>query len=192
MTAIRVRGPSVVGLGLRTLVLGLVLATGLSLGGFDAAAQDDLLGAVDTSQPIEITANTLEIEQGLGLAVFSGNVSAVQGDMILRAETLKVYYRTNDASDPEIDAEERISRIEADGQVHFATPTESARGKRGTYDVEGRTITMTGGVMLTRGDNVLRGNRLELNLATGRSKLFGNGESGDRVHGLFVPDDTEQ
>jgi lipopolysaccharide export system protein LptA len=187
-----VRGSSVVGPGFRALVLGPVLATGLSLGGFYAAAQDDVLGAVDTLQPIEITADTLEIEQGLGLAVFSGNVNAVQGDMILRAETLKVYYRTNDASDPEIDAQGRISRIEADGQVHFATPTESARGKLGTYDVEGRTITLTGGVVLTRGDNVLRGNRLELNLATGRSKLFGDGEGGDRVRGLFVPDDTEQ
>ena len=190
--AIRARGPKVVRPGLRAIVLGLILAAGSSLCGGLAAAQDDVLGAVDTSLPIEITADALEIEQGLGLAVFSGNVNAVQGEMILRAETLKVHYRTNDADDAEIDARGRISRIEASGDVFFATPTESARGDRGTYDVEGRTVTLAGGVVLTRGKNVLRGSRLELNLATGRSKLFSDGEDGERVRGLFVPDDAER
>ena len=50
----------------------------------------------DTSLPIEITADSLEVRQEEQIAVFRGNVDAVQGDLNLRADELTVYYRTGD------------------------------------------------------------------------------------------------
>ena len=77
-----------------------------------------------------------------------------------------------------------ISRIDATGGVRFATPGETAEGDAGVYDVDARRITLTGSVVLTRGDNVIRGEKLTLDLATGRSRI----ESSQRVRGLFQPE----
>jgi lipopolysaccharide export system protein LptA len=43
--------------------------------------------------------------------------------------------------------------------------------------------------MVTRGDSIIRGRRVVLNLVTGQSTVdSGDGEAGDgRVRGLFVP-----
>ena len=65
----------------------------------------------DTSLPIEITADSLEVQQEEQLAVFTGNVDAVQGELNLRADRLVVHYRTNAADS------NAIRLIEAFGNV---------------------------------------------------------------------------
>ncbi len=65
------------------------------------------------------------------------------------------------------------------------SPEETARGDAGVYDVEKRTILLEGQVVLTRGDNVLRGNRATVDLVSGRSVMAPT--AGEHVHGLFVP-----
>jgi len=139
----------------------------------------------DSSQPIEITADELEVQQEKQLATFSGNVQAVQGDIRLQAASLQVHYRAQDGN---AQVQGAISSIIARGEVFFSSPGQTAQGDSGIYDVDNSTITMEGKVVLTREDNVVRGNRLVLNLATGRSKVSGAPSgSGGRVRGLFVP-----
>ena len=140
-----------------------------------------------TEQPIEITADQLEVQQDRRLAIFRGNVLAIQGTMRLRAARLVVHYRPTKKGGS---AESGISSIEASGRVFFSTAEETAEGDSGVYDVDGGIVTLDRNVVLTRGDNVIRGNRLVLNLETGRSKVEGapaaSGKGG-RVRGLFVP-----
>jgi|SaaInlStandDraft_6_1057023.scaffolds.fasta_scaffold11517_3 lipopolysaccharide export system protein LptA len=139
----------------------------------------------DSSQPIEITADQLEVQQEKQLATFSGNVQAIQGDIRLQAASLQVHYW---AQDGDADVEGAISRIMAKGEVFFSSPGQTAKGDSGVYDVDKSLITLEGKVVLTREDNVIRGSRLVLNLATGRSKVSGAPSgSGGRVRGLFVP-----
>ena len=139
----------------------------------------------DATLPIEISADALEVQQELNLATFSGNVQVQQGAIRLRANVLKVHYRPQkgDAS-----VQGAISRIDAKGKVFFSSPGQTAQGDSSIYDVDKGLITMLGNVVLTRDKNVIRGNRLVLNLTTGRSKVEGAaGKSGGRVRGLFVP-----
>lgn len=139
----------------------------------------------DTSLPIEIAADALEVRQDQNLAIFSGNVLAQQGVIRLKAEVLEVHYRPQQG---EASVQGAISRIDAKGKVFFSAPGQTAQGDNGVYDVDKSLITMLGNVVLTRDKNVIRGNRLLLNLATGRSKVEGIvGQSGGRVRGLFVP-----
>jgi len=164
------------------LFLGLSAADGLAL-----AAADDPIRRRDTTLPIEITADQLDVEQKAGRATFRGSVNAVQGDMVLRAAVLEVFYRSTD--EPAAAALGAISRIEAEGDVFLSTPEETAEGDSGTYDVDKRTVTLAGKVVLTRGANVLRGARLVMDLDSGKSTLFSSGTGGSgRVRGLFVPD----
>ncbi len=155
----------------------------------EALAQESDLLKHDTAQPIEITADALEVQQDEGVAVFTGAVNAIQGDLVLRADILRVHYGPGGESNGGFPG--AISRIDAQGSVFFSTPSETAEGDTGVYDVGGGTITLVGGVILTRGKNVLSGSRLELSLATGRSRLYSDGVDGEgRVRGLFVPEDT--
>ena len=167
----------------------MVAAALLALGAGAGWAQESAGVRYDTTQPIEITADALEVRQDQGIAVFTGTVSAIQGDLVLRADTLRVHYRRGDESDAGFPG--AISRIDAQGGVFFSTPSENAKGDNGVYDVGKGTITLVGAVVLTRGKNVLSGSRLELSLATGRTKLYSDGADGDgRVRGLFVPEES--
>jgi lipopolysaccharide export system protein LptA len=175
----------------------------MALGGL-AQAQAPLGRAQNSDQPIEITSDILEVEQDKQLAIFSGNVDAVQGDIRLRADQLRVFYRQDnksgsDAKQPAgraggassggADAS-AISRIDALGQVFVSSLDETAKGDRGVYDVERRVIVIEGRVVLTRGKNVLRGDKATMNLDTGRSVM--DAVPGARVRGLFVPSERTQ
>lgn len=140
----------------------------------------------DTDQPIEINADSLEVEQNQQVATFRGNVDAVQGDIRLRADELKVHYR--DGGGNGSGTAGAIVRIDAVGNVFVSSPAETAQGDSGVYDIDNREITLVGQVVLTRGENVLRGERLVLNMATGRSRIESGGQrGGERVRGIFTP-----
>ncbi|WP_372018032.1 LptA/OstA family protein [Tistrella mobilis] len=192
-------------LALLVTALGSAAAVIPVLAPVPAAAQSAIrTSSIDTSQPIEITAqDSLEWADVERVATFRGEVKAVQGTMTLYADTLKVHVAQPGArgakqAPPQAgqsegqqggglaDAAGEISKIEADGHVQIITPNESARGDVGVYDVNKGMITLTGAVKLTQGRSQLEGERLVLDLNKGRSTL----ESGRKgpVRGLFVPE----
>lgn len=143
----------------------------------------------DTSKPIEVTADKMEVRQDERSATFRGNVVAQQGELELKAEALKVYYSSSSARD----AVAQIERIDAQGEVSVTSPAERARAEWGVYDVGRELITLGGRVVLSRGETVIRGSRLELNLKTGLSRMVSTTPSGgqDRVRGVFSPPKPE-
>lgn len=141
----------------------------------------------DTDLPIDIQADRLEIQQENNLAIWTGNVDVIQGDIRLQAKELRVSYgQAGGDTDGAANVSGSIRRIDARGDVFMSTPTETAKGDNGTYDVVTKMITMNGNVVLTRGKNVLRGDQLVYNMVTGRSVLTGGKKT--RVKGIFVPE----
>ncbi|HEX2479266.1 MAG TPA: LptA/OstA family protein [Geminicoccaceae bacterium] len=152
----------------------------------------------DSSLPIEITADTLEVLRNEQIATFTGNVDAVQGDMVLSADLLRVFYGDDAVADAQGPAgTNSIRRIEAEGNVFLSSPRETAQGDAGVYDVASNQLTMDGAVVLTRDDNVIRGQRLEVDLVSGRSRVFAavpsveGGTAPQRVRALFTPEAAE-
>lgn len=145
------------------------------------------------SEPIDIVANSLKVEQGQQIATFSGNVQAVQGEMTLTAQLLRVFYnRTEGGSTSAAGVAgdgNAIRRIEAEGDVHLSNPTDTARGDSGVYDVAGQKITLDGNVVLTSSDNVVKGAALDMDLRTNVSTVRGQqgGTAPQRVRARFVP-----
>ena len=162
-------------------LLAPVLVAALMLAG-GSAAQDADSGGGGASQAIEITADTLEVRQSENVAVFEGSVNAVQGELVLNADMLTVYYR--EVADGQGNL--GVSRIDAEGNVVISSPDETAQGQRGVYDVENARIDLAGGVVLNRGNNIVRGEVLTMDLETGVSRVSGGST---RVQGLFVPED---
>jgi lipopolysaccharide export system protein LptA len=142
----------------------------------------------DTSAPIDVDAQRIEVRDPEGLAIFSGDVKVKQGALNLQAQTLRVSYRREGDSPV-------IRRLDAQGGVRLTSPSERAQAAYGIYDVERRIITLVGSVVLNQGQSVLRGERLAIDLTSGRSALDARASgplagaatgSGGRVTGRFV------
>lgn len=167
---------------------GIVLASALA---FSAGAGHAALKH-DTNLPVQIDADALEIQQDKNLAVFTGNVAARQGDIVLRSDSLAVDYGRAKGA-PKTDGAPQIASLHAKGKVQLVSPAESARGDWAIYDVPNRVITMGGDVVLTRGENILQGRHLVFNLATGKSRIDGGaeektaGSKPGRVRAVFNP-----
>lgn len=119
----------------------------------------------DTKAPVEVTADSLAVNQETGHAVFTGNVVIGQGDMRLTAAQVEVVYGQGDQS--------RIDRLHATGGVTLVSAREAAEASEAMYDVTKGTVVMTGDVLLTQGENVMSGQRLDVDLATGTGQMQG-------------------
>lgn len=154
-----------------------------------ATSTDPAAARVERNEPIEITAEQLDVYQDQKIAIFRGAVDAIQGPMRLKAEELKVFYTGSpeSSSGRTGGGGSSISKLAASGGVQMWNPVEQAKGETAIYDLEARTIRMSGNVILTRGKNTLQGSHLTIDLTTGRSKLEGGSaqSSGQRVKGLF-------
>lgn len=170
-----------------------LLALFLLAPGIAMAAQNSF----NSKEPIEITSDSLEVQQIENKATFVGNVVAIQKDVRLKSDKMIVYYTQSDEKNASVGADKKqsIKKIEVEGNVFLSTPEETASGTRGDYDVVGEEIHLYDNVVLTRGQNTLKGNQLTYNFATGRSVVTGGAvaEKGasagkERVRALFVPE----
>src|SRR5690554_3340984 len=142
----------------------------------------------DPDTPIEVEADALEVENTKQSATFIGNVRVKQGEMRLKSDQLTIFYNGNSGA-----GSSRIDRIAAKGNVVVSAPdAQTASGEWATYKVAARQIEMGNAVVLRQGDNVIRGSRLHVDLATGHARVSGaaGAENGGnvRVRGLFQPD----
>ncbi len=178
--------------------LALVAALGLLLPAGAALAQTAALPGQDSSEPIEIIADKLVVQQDQQIATFTGNVVAVQGDMTLKSDLLRVFYEQQEGQQagqpgdaPATADDTSIRRIEAEGNVNISNPKDTAKGDHGVYDLPAQKMTLTGNVVLTSGDNVVKGSSLDMDLATNISTVYSDSASADRreqrVRALFIP-----
>ncbi len=123
-------------------------------------------GAVkaDTSLPVEVTADTLAVNQADGSAEFTGNVLVGQGDMRLSARRVLVIYTENGGA---------IERLEAVGDVVLVSGPDAAEARRADYSINSGVIVMSGDVLLTQGANALTSDRMTVNLSTGTANMAG-------------------
>lgn len=184
----------------------LALAVGA---GADARAQGAMQGVPNAmqgfsqnrDQPIQIEAASLEMVDKKKEATFSGNVKVVQGDTTMQSKSLVVFYDSNGgdkdkssgkpapgktaikAASPGPGGSSSIRRLEARGGVVVTQKEQVVTGDLAVFDTRSNLITMKGNVVLTQCKNVLRGDRLFVNMTTGVSRV--ESDSG-RVQGLFI------
>ena len=141
-----------------------LLALGLAL---PASAQTVAFGGIraDTTAPVEVTAESLRVNQDTGEAVFTGNVLIGQGEMRLSAESVTVVYAEGGQS--------RIRSLNATGGVTLVSGPDAAEAAEAAYDVEKGTVVLTGDAIVTRGESVLAGDRIEVSLKDGTASVQG-------------------
>ena len=141
-------------------------------------------------QPIQIEAASLEMRDKKKEATFSGNVKVVQGDTTMTSKALVVFYDSSSApatappanskgaksapmqsATPGPGGSSSIRRLEAKGTVVVTQKDQVVTGENATFDTKANLITMSGGVVLTQCKNVLRGDRLLVDMTTGVSRV---------------------
>ncbi|MEJ8570540.1 LptA/OstA family protein [Microbaculum marinum] len=145
--------------------------------------------SVESDKPVKIEADQLEVFDDQKAAVFSGNVIVRQGNTTMRTSELKVYYQGEGAATEDATGQ-RVSKLEATGEVVVIAEGQKATGDWAVFEMATQEVRLGGKVVLTQGQNVLRGTELVVNLETGQSKLVSaeqtTGGTG-RVQGLFIP-----
>ncbi len=176
------------------LVVGVALvATGA------AVAQSTMQGVPNAmqgfsqnrDQPIQIEAASLEMRDKKKEATFAGNVKVVQGDTTMTSKTLVVFYESGgdkpatpqpasakgtksapmQSATPGPGGSSSIKRLEARGNVVVTQKDQVVTGETAVFDTKTNLITMLGGVVLTQCKNVLRGDRLMVDMTTGVSRV---------------------
>jgi lipopolysaccharide export system protein LptA len=186
-----------------TVALALVL-----LAANDAHAQGAVSGVPNAmqgfsqnrDQPIQIEAASLEMRDKKKEATFSGNVKVVQGDTTMTSKSLVVFYDQSSPSAPAPASQKAakgapiqsanpgpggsssIKRLEARGSVVVTQKDQVVTGETAVFDTKANLITMLGGVVLTQCKNVLKGDRLMVDMTSGVSRV--ESDSG-KVQGLF-------
>jgi lipopolysaccharide export system protein LptA len=136
----------------------------------------------NSDAPIDLTADRLEVQDRADRAIFAGNVHVKQDDLTLDTSRLTVAYSSSGGV--------QIKRLDASGGVTVRSPSETARGSFGIYDLDRKLITLVGNVVLQRQGSQLSGQRLVIDLDSGRTVIDGGpagvGQSGGRVTGHFT------
>ena len=154
-------------------------------------------------QPIQIEAASLEMRDKKKEATFAGNVKVVQGDTTMTSKSLVVFYDSGPApatpapaapkgsksgsmqsATPGPGGSSSIRRLEARGSVVVTQKDQVVTGETAVFDTRANLITMTGGaagVVLTQCKNVLKGDRLKVDMTTGVSRVEADG----KVHVLI-------
>lgn len=120
----------------------------------------------------QIFANKLDVAERDSVAVYLGEVDVVQGDARLRSDKLTINFAGNPNAQNGGGFGDILGML-AEGNVFYVTPELSARGNKGTYDSDTETIILTGEVIVSRCEDVAKGERLTFNVATGQSSLDG-------------------
>jgi lipopolysaccharide export system protein LptA len=188
------------GIGLfMTLAVATIVGTAATLAQQPSGPPNALQGfSQNHDKPIRINSATLEVRDKEKMATFSGDVHLVQGDTSMRSKTLVVFYDDDatakpastpaNATQPGSQQNQQIKRVEAKGNVIVVQKDQTATGESGIFDMRANTVTLLGNVVISQGQNVVKGDTLTVDMTTGVSRIAcGKAQEKCRVTGLFQP-----
>ncbi len=144
------------------------------------------IGRGDPSQPIDIDADSLDVDDKKKTAIFRGKVKAVQGDYVINTEEMVAHY-TGDGgmalAAPAANAPPpaaglakqgaQLSQVVMPRRVDIvAKDGQRAQGNSAVFNPKNNTAKLTGDVVLSQGTSVTNGNCAELDMTTGLMKII--------------------
>lgn len=129
------------------------------------------------NQPIEITAQRLELLQEQRQSIFTGDVVAKQGEMTLYTEKLIVFFQKK---------QDQVERLEALGGVRVIQLDRIATAEKAIFQQEEETLVLIGNAKVKQGRNQIIGDEITLYLKENRS-LVKSSKKG-RVKAIIVPE----
>ncbi|MFK5926522.1 MAG: lipopolysaccharide transport periplasmic protein LptA [Desulfuromusa sp.] len=142
---------------------------------------DEAALKLDRNQPIEITAQQLEVLQQQRQSIFTGEVVAKQGEMTLYAEKLLVFFQKD---------QNQVERLEAIGKVRVIQLDRVATAEKAVFYQAEETLVLIGNAEVTQGKNTISGDEITLYLKENRTLIKSSGKS--RVKAIIVPEKKQE
>jgi lipopolysaccharide export system protein LptA len=146
-------------------------------------------------KPIQIESDKLEVHQADSVAIFTGNVSVVQGPTLMKAGKMMVYYVKDPnaatkgaeaAGASAMTGSANIDHLEISDKVYLKSDQQVATADQGSFDMKTQILVLSGKkVVLSHNDNVLVGCKLPVQMKTGLAQV--DPCAGQRVQMSITP-----
>jgi lipopolysaccharide export system protein LptA len=160
-------------------------------------AKPGFLGLRSSKEPITITSDNLEYQYKDGIVVYRGDVLAVQGDVKVKSNELRITLAKDDdagkkkggdpakaVSDLGDTSASKLQSVVAVGSVRIDQGARWAVGGKATFDQTNRTLVLTENPVLHEGPNEVAGDRVVVYLDEDRSIVEGGRK---RVKAVLFP-----
>ncbi|WP_438990191.1 LptA/OstA family protein [Lentibacter sp.] len=119
----------------------------------------------DTGAPVEISADSMDINQNTGSAVLVGNVLIGQGEMRISASSVSIQYNSDRS---------QIAQLKASGSVTLVSGEDAAEAAQAEYNVESGMILLSGNVLLVQGQTAITADKMRVDTNSGTAKMEGH------------------
>ncbi len=151
------------------------------------AAQAESKGAFTLPKgPIKVTSQRADIDEQGKLMLYRGNVRLVSGTLELKGERLEL--RQPVPGQFEALLRGKPARLVQQGQNH--APSVSASATEIVYNTRAATLDLRGGATLSRGEDVLTGERIRYDLASRR--ISASGTEGEQIKFVIQPPEDKK
>ena len=141
--------------------------------------------ATSGAMPIQVSADDgIEWDQDTRAVTARGNAVAIRGDLTVRSDVLRVYYR--DAPDSGTE----IWRLDAQGSVVVETPREQASGNLAVYELDNAVFVLSGSDVRYRTQDTLITADRQLEFWEGKQLAVARGQAAATRDGKTVRADV--
>jgi lipopolysaccharide export system protein LptA len=132
---------------------------------------------LNSDTPIHVSAEKMVSHNTEKAVVFSGNVQAKQGDLIINSQTMTIYHggkktETNTKTNsPAANNAEQIKKIIATGNVEIIQEGFVATGDKVEYLAAEEKVLLTGHAKIIQDNNMVTGYQVEMDLAKGTTTV---------------------
>lgn len=121
-------------------------------------------------------------------AEFIGNVRASQGETLITADSLKIFFSATSDGGP-ASPSQSLEKLVATGNVEIKFDNRLAVARQAVYITAQRMLILTGpGATVTSGDNTITGETITFYRADGRFTVEGG--SNGRVKAVILPEES--
>jgi len=166
----------------------VALALALSAPALAKGRSGGILPGASAKDPLNVDAGKLDYFDKEQKLVYSGSVIVTNGPSTLKASRLTIFLDGKGAgTEAGAASNDRVKHIDAEGPVTLVSKDQIGTGDHGSYDKAENRVLLTGNVTLTQGDNVVKGERLVYDVASGMATVQGGPAQGGRVRSTFTP-----
>ena len=149
-------------------------------------SEEDDNFSLERDEPYEITSENMFIEREQKTIGFSGNVILKQGSAYLTADQIELFFNNSFN-------EEGFYKMLASGNILIKNnDSTSITGNLATYNVSDEKIIMTENVVLKNQMSMIKGNKLILDINSGKIEIFDDKLDQERVKGVLVDQNNKE
>jgi lipopolysaccharide export system protein LptA len=141
----------------------------------------------DKDAPVEIEADSADINQRTSTTTYRGNVLIRQGSMQLRADKVVIGYK--DRKPSQLTATGNPASFKQRPEKN--KPWVTGEGKRIVYDINSEELTLTDNAVLTQNNDSFRSDRIVYDRVKARLKAGAAAKGSERVRVIIHPQQAQ-